>query len=56
MVLAASRSILGGGGESVNEANTLGTRLESPEGSDHGPERCRSLLEIDCCESGVIGF
>jgi hypothetical protein len=32
MALAASRSILGAGGTSVNEANTLRARLESPEG------------------------
>jgi hypothetical protein len=55
MVLAASRSILGAGGESVNEGNTLRARLESPEsgtitgrsGVDLGERPCRQLHGIE---------
>ena len=55
MVLTASRSILGAGGESVNEGNTLRARLESPEsdtitdrsGVDPSERPCRQLHGIE---------
>ena len=55
MVLAASRSILESGGESVNEGNTPRARLESPEsgpipdrsGVDLSERPCRQLHGIE---------